>query len=78
MQSRDPGFNRDQVVTIPLDEITFRKFDVVKQELLSNTFGIRCYRLHRMYWEAILINQVLNSGRWAEARININKVDCRS
>jgi putative ABC transport system permease protein len=37
MQSRDPGFNRDQVVTIPLDEITYRKFDVVKQQLLNNT-----------------------------------------
>ncbi len=37
MQSRDPGFNRDQVVTIPLDEITFRKFDVLKQQLLSNS-----------------------------------------
>jgi putative ABC transport system permease protein len=37
MQSRDPGFNRDQVVTIPLEGITYRKFDVVKQQLLNNT-----------------------------------------
>ena len=37
MQNQDPGFNRDQVVTIPLDEITYRKFDVVKQEFLNNT-----------------------------------------
>ena len=37
MQSRDPGFNREQVVTIPLDGITYKKFDVVKQELLKNT-----------------------------------------
>jgi putative ABC transport system permease protein len=37
MQSRDPGFNRDQVVTIPLDEITYRKFDVLKQQLLNST-----------------------------------------
>ena len=31
MKKRDPGFNRDQVVTIPLDETTFKKFDVLKQ-----------------------------------------------
>jgi putative ABC transport system permease protein len=37
MQSRDPGFNRERVVTIPLDGITYKKFDVVKQELLKNT-----------------------------------------
>jgi putative ABC transport system permease protein len=37
MQSRDPGFARDQVVTIPLDAVTFRKVDVMKQQLLSNT-----------------------------------------
>jgi putative ABC transport system permease protein len=37
MQSRNPGFNRDQVVTIPLDEITYRKFDVLKQQLLNST-----------------------------------------
>ena len=37
MQGRDPGFTRDQVVTIPLDEITNRKFDVIKQQLLNNT-----------------------------------------
>ncbi|HTE12433.1 MAG TPA: ABC transporter permease, partial [Chitinophagaceae bacterium] len=37
MQARDPGFDRDQVVTIPLDGITFKKFDLVKQELLAST-----------------------------------------
>ncbi|HEY1872164.1 MAG TPA: ABC transporter permease, partial [Chitinophagaceae bacterium] len=37
MQSHNPGFNRDHVVTIPLDEITFRKFDVLKQQLLNST-----------------------------------------
>ncbi|HEV8284627.1 MAG TPA: ABC transporter permease [Chitinophagaceae bacterium] len=37
MQSRDPGFVRDQIVTIPLDRITGRKYDVVKQELTANT-----------------------------------------
>src|SRR6266498_1353456 len=37
MQERDPGFSRDQVVTIPLEEITARKFDIMKQELLNNS-----------------------------------------
>lgn len=37
MQNRDPGFNRDQVVTIPLDRITNRKLDLVKEQLLSNS-----------------------------------------
>jgi len=37
MQSRDPGFNRDQVVTIPLDQTTFEKFDVIKQDLLKSS-----------------------------------------
>ena len=37
MQQRDPGFNREQVVTIPLDGITNKKFDLVKQELLGNS-----------------------------------------
>ena len=44
MQSRNPGFNRDQVVTIPLDEITYRKFDVLKQQLLKSTSCLRSYR----------------------------------
>jgi putative ABC transport system permease protein len=37
MQGRDPGFTRDQVMTIPLDEITFRKFDAFKEELLQSS-----------------------------------------
>ena len=37
MQSQDPGYSRDQVVTIPLDDITYRKYGLVKQELLNNT-----------------------------------------
>jgi putative ABC transport system permease protein len=37
MQNRDPGFNRSQVLTIPLDDITYKKFDFVKQELLKNS-----------------------------------------
>ncbi|MEP6728748.1 MAG: FtsX-like permease family protein [Bacteroidota bacterium] len=37
MQSHDAGFNRDQVVTIPLDGITNKKFDRVKQQLLASS-----------------------------------------
>jgi len=37
MQARDPGFNREQVVTIPLNGITNKKLDLVKQELLAST-----------------------------------------
>jgi putative ABC transport system permease protein len=37
MQSRDPGFNHDQVVTISLDETTYNKFDIMKQELLKSS-----------------------------------------
>ena len=37
MQSHDAGFNREQVVTIPLDGITGRKYDLIKQQLLANT-----------------------------------------
>ena len=33
MQSKDPGFVRDQVLTIPLDGVTSRKYDLLKQEL---------------------------------------------
>jgi len=36
MQKQDPGFNRDQVVTMHLDGITSRKYDLLKQELLAN------------------------------------------
>jgi putative ABC transport system permease protein len=37
MQKKDPGFNREQIVTIPLDNITSRKFDILKQQLSGNT-----------------------------------------
>jgi putative ABC transport system permease protein len=37
MQTRDPGFDRDQVINIPFDEITRRKFDALKQDLLGNS-----------------------------------------
>ena len=37
MQDKDPGFVRDQVVTIPLDNVTSRKYDLLKKELTANT-----------------------------------------
>ncbi|MCD8740645.1 ABC transporter permease [Mucilaginibacter roseus] len=37
MQQRDPGFNRAQMVTIPLDNKTDEKYDFLKQELSGNT-----------------------------------------
>lgn len=37
MQQRDPGFNREQIVTIPLDNVTSQKYDQLKQELSGNT-----------------------------------------
>jgi putative ABC transport system permease protein len=38
MQKQDPGFNRDQVVTIPLNNtVTPEKFDLLKQELLGSS-----------------------------------------
>jgi putative ABC transport system permease protein len=37
MQDQDPGYSREQVVTIPLDEITYKKFELIKQDLLNNS-----------------------------------------
>jgi putative ABC transport system permease protein len=37
MQKKDPGFNKDQVVTITLNFNTSPKYDALKQELLNNT-----------------------------------------
>ena len=37
MQHRDPGFNRDKVLTIPQDEITMKKYDAFKEELLKSS-----------------------------------------
>ena len=37
MQSRDAGFVRDQVMTIPLDRVTGRNYEVVKQDLLKSS-----------------------------------------
>jgi putative ABC transport system permease protein len=36
MEKQDPGFDRDQVVTIPLHGINSRKFILLKEELLAN------------------------------------------
>ncbi len=37
MQQRDPGFSRDQIVTITLDRISSQHYQDLKQELLGNT-----------------------------------------
>jgi putative ABC transport system permease protein len=37
MQHKDPGFTRDQVVTIPIDQITGRNYQLFKNQLLNNT-----------------------------------------
>ncbi len=37
MQSQNPGFAKDQVLNIPLDGVTSRKFDLLKEELSGNT-----------------------------------------
>lgn len=36
MRQRDPGFSRDQVLTIELDRVTSRKFDLLKETLSQN------------------------------------------
>jgi len=36
MQHKDPGFIRDEVVTIPLDQISFKKYDLLKEELSAS------------------------------------------
>jgi putative ABC transport system permease protein len=37
MQTQDPGFSRDYVLNIPLDQVSANKFDVLKQELSGST-----------------------------------------
>ncbi|TWR31367.1 FtsX-like permease family protein [Mucilaginibacter pallidiroseus] len=37
MQQKDPGFTRDQIVTVPLDRITSRNYELFKQQLSGNT-----------------------------------------
>ena len=36
MQQQDPGYNRDQIVNIPLDGVTTQKYDLLKKELSGN------------------------------------------
>jgi len=37
MRGKDPGFNREQVLNIPLDRVTARKFDLLKERLGSSS-----------------------------------------
>ena len=37
MQKKDPGFDRDQVLNISLDNVTSKKYEVLKQTLLQNS-----------------------------------------
>jgi putative ABC transport system permease protein len=37
MQSQDPGYSRDQIVNIPLDGITTKKYDLFKSKLSGTT-----------------------------------------
>ncbi|WP_352432898.1 FtsX-like permease family protein [Mucilaginibacter sp. PAMB04168] len=37
MQKRDPGFSREQIITIPLNDVAKKKYDQLKQDLLSNS-----------------------------------------
>ncbi|MDB5159013.1 MAG: transporter permease [Mucilaginibacter sp.] len=37
MQKQDPGFTREQIVTVPLNGNTDAKYDVIKQQLLTNS-----------------------------------------
>jgi putative ABC transport system permease protein len=37
MQKQDPGYDRDQIVNIPLDGVTTKKYDLFKSELSGNT-----------------------------------------
>jgi len=36
MQNQDPGFTREQIVTVPLNGNTDAKYDLLKQELMAN------------------------------------------
>jgi putative ABC transport system permease protein len=37
MQEKDPGFVRDQMLTVTLDDITYRKYDLLKSELSASS-----------------------------------------
>jgi putative ABC transport system permease protein len=38
IQQKDPGFVRDHMITISLDDITYRKYDLLKTELSASPF----------------------------------------
>ncbi len=38
MQDKDPGFVRDKMITVSLDDITYRKYDLLKTELSASPF----------------------------------------
>ncbi len=59
MQKQDPGFVREQIMTIPLDSITYRKYDLLKEKLSANSL-VPQLPLPRISWAAIWISQVLN------------------
>jgi putative ABC transport system permease protein len=59
MKNRPTGFEREQVVTIPLNERAGSKFDILKKDLLQNTL-VSAVTASQMYSVAILINLVLN------------------
>jgi len=37
MQKQDPGYNRDQIVNVKLDGVTYKRYDKFKNALLGNT-----------------------------------------
>lgn len=37
MENRDTGFNRDEVVTVPFDDATYKNYSAMKQDLLANS-----------------------------------------
>ncbi|MBO9594223.1 MAG: ABC transporter permease [Niabella sp.] len=37
MQGRDPGFSRERVLTIRLNGVTYKNYDILKEELLRNS-----------------------------------------
>jgi putative ABC transport system permease protein len=38
MRTQDPGFSRSQILNISLDGVTYKKYDVLKQELVKSPF----------------------------------------
>lgn len=38
MQKKDPGFSREQVVTVPLNMVSPQKYELLKQQLLTSNF----------------------------------------